>query len=76
MLIKMVIGEAQQDRSIHTTNTYFLHCCSIIPVPLSLVASDRPTYTVQFLKYMFVRRCYLSITNVPILDLCHVILQH
>jgi hypothetical protein len=64
MLIKMLIGEAQQDRSIQTKNTYFLHCCSTIPMPLSLVASDRPTYTVQFLTYMFVRRCFLSITTV------------
>ena len=60
----MGIGEAQQFRSIQTTNTYFLHRYSIILMPLSLVASDRPTYTFQFLMYTFVRRCFLSTTNV------------
>lgn len=78
MLIKMVIGEAQQFRSIETTNTYFLHRCSIILMPLSLVASDRPTYVV----HISVPSVYVCATllfehyecSVP--DSCHVMLQH
>jgi hypothetical protein len=64
ILIKMVFGEAQHVRSIQTTNTYYVHRRGVILMPLSLVASDRPTYTVQFLMYTFVRRCFLSITNI------------
>jgi hypothetical protein len=64
MLIKMVFGAAQGVRSNQTTNTYCVHRRGIILTSLSMAASDRPTYTVQFLMYTFVRRCFLSITNI------------